>query len=220
MGGLKAQNRIGRAIRGAVRSIYRVAIIKRGLDRGLGFLQAFGHGDPDDPDNQELVQEDNIDHAQYFGFTSHPPADTEAVILECDGGEVSVAERDSMENLDTFGNKPKEIPKLEKGDTCIYAQGGTHIYLDADGHLTIRCITGDIVLITETGLHTKIGSTANRALALDGDYCISNLAFDAWALAVEAGILAAAGPVVGPWGAAASLANVAGSCISGRGDQP
>ena len=154
--GLSPNDKLGGAIRGAVRGIYRISIIKRALDSGLAFLQAYGHGDPDDALNQELLQEADIDHAGHFGLSSHPPQDTEAIVVDADGGAVCIAERDSLEDLDTHGTAD-EMPALATGDTCLYSQDGTYILLDSSGNLTIKAMTGNVEIITEAGDQIKLG---------------------------------------------------------------
>jgi len=139
-----------------VRRLFRVTIIKRTVEDGLAFLQAYGHGNTEDPDDQELLQEADLDHAQHFGFKSGPPADTEAIVCDPDGGLSTVAEVDSVEDLDTHGTAD-QMPDVNSGDTCIYSQDGTYIFLDADGKLTIKAMTDNVEIITEAGKQIKLG---------------------------------------------------------------
>jgi len=154
--GLDAQGRIMRAVTSVAQGLFRVSIVKVALEEGLQFLQAYGHGDPDETDDQELLQEDDLDHVQHFGFRSSPPADTEAIVAEVDGGMASIAERDSVEDLTSHGTAD-QMPTLATGDTCLYSQDGTYIYLDADGKLTIKSLSGNIEVITEAGDIIKLG---------------------------------------------------------------
>jgi phage gp45-like len=154
--GLSPNDKLGGIIRGAARGIFRVSIVARALKDGLAFLQAYAHGDPDDPDNQELLGEADVDHVSHFGFSSSPPADTEAIVVEADGGECSLGERDSLEDLDTHGTAD-EMPALATGDTCIYSQDGTYIFLDSSGKLTIKAMTDNVEVITEAGKQIKLG---------------------------------------------------------------
>jgi hypothetical protein len=141
-----------------VRSIFRISIIKRTTKGGLAFIQAFGRGDPDDPDNQDLIQEDDLDHAQHYGLETRPPTgvDVEGVVVDSDGGEVCIAERFSLEDLDTHGT-PDEMPARNPGDTVLYAKDGTYIFLDADGKLTIKAMTDNVEIITEAGKRIRLG---------------------------------------------------------------
>ncbi len=156
--GLKAQNRIGAAIAGAATAIYRISIIKEAIDKGLVFIQAFGHGDPDDPDNQELVQEMDLDKAQHYGLETRAPAgvDVEGVVADADGGEVCIAERFNMEQLDTHGTADA-MPARSPGDTVLYAKDGSYVFMDEDGKLTIKAMSGNVEIITEAGDIIKLG---------------------------------------------------------------
>lgn len=137
--------------------VFRISIIKWAIDTGVAFLQAFGHGDPDDADNQELCQEDSLDHIQHYGFVSRPPVgvDTEGIVVESDGGDACIAERYNLENLATHGGADA-LPTINDGDTVLYAKDGTYIFLDADGNLTIYGITGNVDIKTKSG-QVKLG---------------------------------------------------------------
>jgi phage gp45-like len=158
---LEPIDRLTGTVRGAVRSIFRISIIQRALDSGLAFLQAYGHGDPDDTQNQELLQEADIDHAGHFGITSSPPADTEGIVVDADAGLVCVAERYSLEDLATHGGSD-QMPALASGDTAIYSSDGTYIFLDASGKLTIKAMTNNIEVITESGKQIKLGQDMSK----------------------------------------------------------
>ena len=151
---LPTQNRIAQAIAGAATAIYRISIIKEAIDGGLVFIQAFGHGDPDDPDNQELVQEIDLDKAQHYGLETRAPAgvDVEGVVADADGGEVCIAERFNMEQLDTHGTADA-MPARSPGDTVLYAKDGSYVFMDTDGKLTIKAMSGNVEIITEAGRH-------------------------------------------------------------------
>lgn len=154
------QNRVAQAIGEAATAIYRISIIKRVTDTGLAFVQAFGHGDPDDAQNQELLQEIDIDHVQHYGLVTHPPAsdtvDVEGIVVDADGGEACIAERFNLEDLDTHGSAD-QMPARNLGDTVLYAKDGTYIFMDADGKLTIKAMTDNIEIITEAGKQIKLG---------------------------------------------------------------
>jgi len=221
------------AIDSSIRSVFRVAIIKRTVESGLAFLQAYGHGDPDDTDNQELVQERSLDHAQHFGFTSHPPTDSEGIVADCDGGNTCIAERWSLENLDTHGGSD-QMPDLASGDTCIYAKDGTYIFLDSTGKLTIKAMTDNVEIITESGKQVKLGqtmaSTKDAAYAYNQYTGSSKVAcgpyLDAWTTNVKDDIAAIKADLDGlrarllcAYNNAADIASVPGSVpIGGAGN--
>lgn len=138
---------------GAMRSMYRAIVIRKSYesddgDTGkLGFLQAYGRGDPDDSDNVELIQEEDLSHVQPYGLDSSPPADTETVVIEADGGEVAIGERYPV---------PKNLPSRASGDVMVYSLGEHYIHLDDDG---------DLIAEPKSGQYIKLGSGATEFVA-------------------------------------------------------
>jgi len=198
---LPTQNRIARAIGGAVRDISRVVFVKRLVTAGLAFIQAFGHGDPDDPTNQELLQEIDIDHIQHVGFESFPVTSdglTEGIKVDADGGEAVIAERRVL---------PTTLAALVPREARIYGEDGQSVLMKTGGDIEAEPAAGKVF---------KVGNGATLKMVMDGDPCTSNAAFNAWALAVEAGIAAAGGGAVGPWTPSAALADVRGTSTKGK----
>ncbi|MEE9367154.1 MAG: hypothetical protein V3W44_10730 [Dehalococcoidales bacterium] len=192
-------NRLGHVIGQAVRAIYLATPIKRTVESGLAFLQAYGHGDVTDATNQELLQEADLKDVQHFGFEGFPvmDGDTTYVIVDADGGLVAIASSRKL---------PTALADLVAGESRIYGQDDQSVLCKTGGD--IECEPGG-------GKKVKVGDGAASVMVLDGDDCISNLTFDTWALAVETGIAAAGGGAVGPWGVTTSLADVLGSSTKG-----
>lgn len=171
---------------GAMRAFYRAVVIRKSYENDepatgkYGFLQAHGRGDPDDATDVDLIQEDDLDHVQHYGFDSHPPADTEIVVAEIDGGEVCLGERYPA---------PTALPTRVSGDVCIYTLGGHFIFLDDNGN---------IILEPQSGKFIFLGDGANKKVAVNADDVVTNSAFTTWRTNVEAGILAGGGGVVPP----------------------
>lgn len=162
--GLRSRNNTLRAALGAVRDVFRAIVVKRTVDSGLAFFQAKGQGDPDTNDDHNLLQESELDHVSHYGIDSYPPADTELVVVEADGGLVSLGERDSV---------PTSIPTRNSGDSCIYSAAGNYVFLDENGKLQIYAATGNVTIDT-TGSGDVVltsGSTGDVKLKFTGGQC-------------------------------------------------
>jgi phage gp45-like len=138
--GLNPQDRIGRAISRSIRAIFRVVIVKRVVESGQAFLQAFARGDPDDPTNQELMQEADLDHIQHFGFESFPPIDgnTEAIVVDADGGEAAIAEKRVL---------PSGLPALLVNEARIYGEDGQYVNMKSGGNVVLEPKAGSFILL-------------------------------------------------------------------------
>jgi phage gp45-like len=142
---------------GAIGSIYRSLLAQRNVETEGGntgkiaFLQVKGRGDPDDVDNQEIVQEADIDHVQHYGLESYPLADTEMVIMDCDGGEVSLGERDAV---------PTGLSDLAQGDVRVYDSASQEILLDKDSKIRITSPVGNIEVYAKAGSKVKLGNAS------------------------------------------------------------
>jgi hypothetical protein len=155
-----------------MRAFYRAVVIRKSYEADepatgkFGFLQAHGRGDPDDPTDVDLVQEADLDHVQHYGFDSHPPADTEIVVAEIDGGEVCLGERYPV---------PTSLPTRASGDVMIYSLGGHYIWLDDTGNMVLEPVSGRFVFL---------GSGANKKMAISGDIVVQGSALKTWMDAV------------------------------------
>jgi len=159
---LGMRNNTLNAALGAMKAIYRAILVTRTVvadENGdkLAFIQAHGRGDPDDPDAGELVQEDNLDHVQHYGFESYPPVDTELVTIESDGGEACIGERDAV---------PSVLADLATGDVRIYDEDGQYVLLDKGSKIVVKSNQGDIELIPNTFNYVKIDDAATEFAAL------------------------------------------------------
>lgn len=228
--GLNPRNKITKAISNAATAIFRVAFVKRTIDSGLAFLQANGHGDPDDAQNQELLQEDGLDHIQHIGFESYPvmDGDSEGIVVESDGGESCIAERRAL---------PDDLKDLVSGEARTYGEdsqsllhrsGGDNELMAKDGYVN-RLGAGDSDAATFRNIaysHTVQGQASQVAVAdglkaymdkVDADLAaiktdmtnIDALLTVAGTLvvnitAINAWILAQGGPVLGPPGVKAA----------------
>lgn len=150
---LEPKNRALDALAAVANAMYRGVLVVKSYvtdDAGtgkLGFIQASGRGDPDSAEG-EVVQEADLDHTQHFGFCSNPPADTELIIVDVDGGECVIAERDSMST---------SIPDRATGDTVLYDSGNQYVQLDQDSKIVIKSPVGNVEIIAKAGSQVKIG---------------------------------------------------------------
>jgi phage gp45-like len=150
---LGARDKLREVLTDAATAIYRISFVSRVVESGLAFLQAYGHGDPDDAANQELLQEEDLEHMQHFGFESFPAGDgdTEGIVVGADGGEACIAERRVL---------PTTLAALVAGESRTYGE---------DGQSILHKTGGDIEAEPKSGQHVKLGSGATKDLGLDGD---------------------------------------------------
>jgi hypothetical protein len=155
--------------------------VQRLVTGGLAFIQAFNHGDPDDPDNQELVQEIDVDHIQHFGFESFPAVDgaTEGIKVDADGGEACIAERRVL---------PSGLAALVVNESRTYGE---------DGQSILHKTGGDIEAEPKAGKHVKLGNGATLAVVIQGDSVVQSAALQTWMSNVE-GALNTLGQPIAP----------------------
>jgi len=155
---LEPRNNTFRMVSGAVRSISRWLLARRVVEKDnadtgkIAFMQVKGDGDPGDPDNQDVLQEDDVDHVQHYGFESYPAADTELIGLDADGGSVVIGERDAV---------PKTLGDLAQGDVRLYDSAANEILLDADTVIRITCAVGNVELYAKAGSIVKLGNDSS-----------------------------------------------------------
>ena len=168
--------------------ISRAVMILRSTDSttGLSFIQAAGLGDALPSGEQDLIQENDLDHVQHYGFESYPPADTELIILDANGGEVAIGER-------------SELPSALA--SAALASGESRTY-GADAQYIKHVAGGETIHEPKAGQFIKLGSGATKKLVLDGDSVNSSGAFDTWAGLVETRFAALGVPFAAPdkWG--------------------
>jgi phage baseplate assembly protein V len=102
---------------------------------------------------------DDVEHFQPFGFTSHPPAGSEAIVLSVGGNRdhpvaVVISERATRFRGPTDAG-------LAAGESAIYSSIGTRVHVKADGSIA--------VVPSEVG-HVHLGAdSAADAVALAAD---------------------------------------------------
>ena len=181
---LKSRNiPLGAVAKEAKRKPYRLSFKQRDSD---GSMQAVGPGG-------EIVQKENLDESLPYGFYGSPPSDAELVTVPCEGADVVVGVRAAL---------PGAVPTTGSSGT-IYSAGGGYVQA-ANG--------GDIDAEPEGGAFFKVGATATKALALDGDYVHKSPAgaLQTWMAQVDLAItnLAAGNPAVAPFPAASTFTNI------------
>lgn len=139
-----------------------------------------------------------------YGLRSYPPQDHELVYMQTEGGLVVVAQREDATDYAGYS-----LSEPVEGEVVLYNNQGASVKLDQ---------SGGVVAEPKSGQHVKLGDGATKDIALDGDDCISNATFDAWALDVETKIAAAGGGAVAPWGTRVSLADVSASATKVKGE--
>lgn len=106
-----------------VRQAFRGVLNRIDSSRGIQSAQVSGLAD-------EVIQD--VEHIQQFGFTSHPPAGTEAIILPL-GGASSHAIVIGTEH------SSYRIQALDSGEVAIYNQSGASITLKNGKIIEIDC---------------------------------------------------------------------------------
>lgn len=107
----------------------------------------------------------DVELMQHFGFTSHPPASTEALIIPI-GGKTSHSVVVATENGQF------RVKALKSGEVAIYDQSGSSIVLKQGKVIEINCATLNIIApkINIKGNISQQGSINN-----DGDMVASGV---------------------------------------------
>lgn len=128
-----------------------------------GGLQASGWG------GHEMLQADDFDHVQHYGFRSTPPKDTEYVRVPGDPSDTAVAERVTP---------PTALPSRATGDSLIHGpDGNSFVHCDGSGNVVITAESTKKVLIG------RGGSTAGVARLDDTVKALTSMA--AWLATVS-----------------------------------
>lgn len=111
----------------------------------------------------------DVELMQHFGFTSHPPAGTEALIIPI-GGKTSHSVVVATENGQF------RVKALKTGEVAIYDQSGSSIVLKQGKVIDINCTTLNITAptinikgnITQKGSITNNGDVTSSGVSLVG----------------------------------------------------
>ncbi|MCP2041788.1 phage baseplate assembly protein V [Neisseria sp. HSC-16F19] len=125
--------RIARAL-GAVRQAFRGKISRTQSGGGVQRIQLEGLAG-------ETVQD--LEHAEQFGFTAHPPAGSDCVVVPLGG-------KTSHGIIVTTTNGAYRITGLAEGETAVYNQDGAKIVLKQGKIIEIDC--SQLVIRAEQGI--------------------------------------------------------------------
>ena len=87
---------------------------------------------------------DETEHMEPYGFTSHPPAGSEGVVLHLGG------DRGHPVALNV-GSRGTRVTELESGEVAVYHQNGTTLRLSNDESVSLETPQGATVTITPAG---------------------------------------------------------------------
>lgn len=81
--------------------------------------------------NEDLTR---IQRLQEFGFTSHPPLESEAVVLALNGSRANSV-------IIATDNRAVRLKNLASGETAIYTDDGSYIHLKKAGEVEVKAAT-------------------------------------------------------------------------------
>lgn len=125
-----------------------------------------------------------IESFAHFGFTSHPPKDTEGVLLSLGGSR-------SHTVVVATENRALRLKNLAEGDAAIYDKQGNYVWVKSSGEIEIKT-SGEIKL--SAPLVTMTGNCA-----IEGNLTVQG------AVTAQGNVTSAAGDVADPTGTLGNL---------------